>query len=147
MGEPVSKTYNLDCMEYMRSLPDGAFDLAVVDPPYGDGSQTVHVERERERPGTGTTDSADGGTATKKYNQFGQRFDRYKDLAGGQRSIPRGGGITERTFITWDNQDRRNLGGEVRQKNNSVGRGPRGGVFQRALSRLTQSDNLGRKLF
>lgn len=27
--------YNVDCMEYMRSLPDKAFDLAVVDPPYG----------------------------------------------------------------------------------------------------------------
>lgn len=29
--------YNMDCMEYMRSLPDKAFDLAVVDPPYGGG--------------------------------------------------------------------------------------------------------------
>lgn len=27
--------YNMDCMEYMRKLPDKAFDLAVVDPPYG----------------------------------------------------------------------------------------------------------------
>lgn len=24
-----------DCMEYMASLPNGAFDLAIVDPPYG----------------------------------------------------------------------------------------------------------------
>ncbi len=24
-----------DCMEYMRTLPENAFDLAVVDPPYG----------------------------------------------------------------------------------------------------------------
>ena len=29
--------YNVDCMEYMRTLPDKAFDLAVVDPPYGIG--------------------------------------------------------------------------------------------------------------
>lgn len=27
--------YNMDCMEYMSTLPDKAFDLAVVDPPYG----------------------------------------------------------------------------------------------------------------
>lgn len=26
---------NIDCMEYMRGLPDKAFDLAIVDPPYG----------------------------------------------------------------------------------------------------------------
>jgi len=29
---------NTDCMEYMASLPDGAFDLAIVDPPYGIGA-------------------------------------------------------------------------------------------------------------
>ena len=43
--------YNMDCMEYMRTIPDKFFDLAVVDPPYGGGSKTVHVEREREREG------------------------------------------------------------------------------------------------
>ena len=32
---PRSEIYNVDCLEYMRSLPDNAFDLAVVDPPYG----------------------------------------------------------------------------------------------------------------
>lgn len=26
---------NCDCMEYMAALPDKAFDLAIVDPPYG----------------------------------------------------------------------------------------------------------------
>jgi len=28
---------NVDCMEYMKGLPDRAFDLAIVDPPYGIG--------------------------------------------------------------------------------------------------------------
>ena len=31
---------NMDCMEYMKGLPDKAFDLAIVDPPYGYGSVT-----------------------------------------------------------------------------------------------------------
>ena len=44
---------NTDCMEYMRTLPDKAFDLAIVDPPYGDGN---------------------GGRA----KRFGGRFDKYK---------------------------------------------------------------------
>lgn len=26
---------NIDCMKYMKGLPDKAFDLAIVDPPYG----------------------------------------------------------------------------------------------------------------
>ena len=40
---------NRDCVEAMKEFPDNFFDLAIVDPPYGDGSQTVNVERERER--------------------------------------------------------------------------------------------------
>lgn len=41
---------NIDCMEGMKRYPDKYFDLAVVDPPYGGGcSQSVNVERERER--------------------------------------------------------------------------------------------------
>jgi len=29
------KLHNVDCMDYMRGLPDKAFELAIVDPPYG----------------------------------------------------------------------------------------------------------------
>ena len=29
---PENVAYNMDCMEYMRTLPDKSFDLAVVDP-------------------------------------------------------------------------------------------------------------------
>ena len=47
---------NCDCMEYMRTLPDNAFDLAICDPPYGGGNDCeLNV----------------GG-------RFGGRFDRYK---------------------------------------------------------------------
>lgn len=33
----ISEVYNMDCMEYMKSIPDKFFELAVVDPPYGIG--------------------------------------------------------------------------------------------------------------
>ena len=65
--------YNCDCLEYMRTLPDGYFDLCVADPPYGDAMQAdgeidhLHSsarQQERER--------------TQQWNRFGQRFDRYK---------------------------------------------------------------------
>ena len=35
MSESIA--LNIDCMEYMATLPDNAFDLAIVDPPYGIG--------------------------------------------------------------------------------------------------------------
>lgn len=31
------KLYNQDCLEAMKQMPDKAFDLAIVDPPYGIG--------------------------------------------------------------------------------------------------------------
>lgn len=31
--------YNVDCMEYMGTLPDKAFDLAIADPPYFSGPE------------------------------------------------------------------------------------------------------------
>lgn len=79
---PESIAYNVDCMEYLRSVPDNYFDLAVVDPPYGDASsQNGNVERERERArGRGRTGSASAGTSTNtgQWNRFGAWFDRYK---------------------------------------------------------------------
>lgn len=29
--------YNMDCMDYMKTVPDNFFDWAVIDPPYGIG--------------------------------------------------------------------------------------------------------------
>jgi site-specific DNA-methyltransferase (adenine-specific) len=31
----MTQAYNIDCMEAMAQMPDKAFDLAIVDPPYG----------------------------------------------------------------------------------------------------------------
>ena len=65
----------MDCMDGMKEFPDKYFDLAIVDPPYGGGSsQSVHVERERERAGLR------GGNADfeeRKRSRFGGWFDRY----------------------------------------------------------------------
>lgn len=34
----TSEVHNTDCLEYMRTLPDKAFELAIADPPYGWGN-------------------------------------------------------------------------------------------------------------
>lgn len=38
---PISEVYNMDCMEYMKNIPNKFFDLAVVDPPYGIGASEM----------------------------------------------------------------------------------------------------------
>jgi site-specific DNA-methyltransferase (adenine-specific) len=37
MKQDKTQVFNMDCMEYMQSIPDGYFDLSIVDPPYGIG--------------------------------------------------------------------------------------------------------------
>lgn len=34
--------YNMDCMDGMKQFPDKFFDLAIVDPPYGGGAETIN---------------------------------------------------------------------------------------------------------
>lgn len=41
--------HNIDCMEAMKEMPDKAFDLAIVDPPYGIG---FAMEKERKPTAT-----------------------------------------------------------------------------------------------
>ena len=49
--------YNMDCMEGMKQFPDKYFDLAIVDPPYGDGG---------------------GQWKRQDKSRFGGVFDRYR---------------------------------------------------------------------
>jgi site-specific DNA-methyltransferase (adenine-specific) len=57
---------NIDCMEYMATLPDKAFDLAIVDPPYGIGEN-------------GDRNASRGKLAVSQ---------NYKAFAGGDREPP-----------------------------------------------------------
>lgn len=34
MQKPKSEVYNIDCVEYMKTMPDNYFHLAIADPPY-----------------------------------------------------------------------------------------------------------------
>lgn len=80
--------YNMDCMDAMKEFPDGFFDLAIVDPPYGDGNASIGGGR-----------------------RFGAKFDRYKfpNQGGVSRQVAgraRTGGTWAQKFgkkiIAWD---------------------------------------------
>ena len=49
--------YNMDCIEAMKQFPDKFFDLAIVDPPYGDA-----------------------GGGWKQGQRFGGLFSKYKTV-------------------------------------------------------------------
>lgn len=56
---------NIDCMEYMATQPDNAFDLAIVDPPYGIGAS--------EKNNTNKKQSRKSAVESTKYGD--QRWD------------------------------------------------------------------------
>lgn len=41
----MNVAYNMDCLAAMREMPDNAFDLAVVDPPYGIGVMSMNYTK------------------------------------------------------------------------------------------------------
>ena len=45
------KLFNQDCMEAIKEMPDKAYDLAIVDPPYGIGGDAMHQNRLRKGAG------------------------------------------------------------------------------------------------
>lgn len=85
--------YNMDCMEGMSQFPDKFFDLAIVDPPYGDGGENIG----------GGVDSGPGSTDT-KWNRFRGGTTFRKNMRGGAAS--RTGGTWAEKYgkkiIAWD---------------------------------------------
>lgn len=51
----ISEVYNMDCMEYMKDIPNAFYDLAIIDPPYGigeDGLKTIREAIEQKQNST-----------------------------------------------------------------------------------------------
>jgi site-specific DNA-methyltransferase (adenine-specific) len=93
--------YNMDCMEGMKQFPDKYFDLAIVDPPYGDAKLSENS----------------GGY----WNRFGQRFDRYKHSSTGEERATARRSMGLSALV----EDGRGS----TQKNHCVGHSPRKRVF------------------
>lgn len=53
--------YNQDCLEAMKEMPDNAYDLAIVDPPYGSNLCALETDK---------TVSKNQATKRNKYHQF-----------------------------------------------------------------------------
>lgn len=58
---------NIDCMEYMAGLPDKAFDLAIVDPPYGINAPNMQMgSNPKRRVGHGNGPAVSTASKLKK---------------------------------------------------------------------------------
>lgn len=59
MKYELNKIYNMDCLEFMRDVPDNYFDLVLTDPPYG-----INIAKKG---------SAGGGSYRGKAKDFGAK--------------------------------------------------------------------------
>ncbi len=86
---------NMDCMDGMKQFPDKFFDLAIVDPPYGGGAETIKEPENISggvRHGTDREeDSAGGLTRTISANRTGGTWSRkYQRERQGRRIFETG---------------------------------------------------------
>ena len=104
---PQIELLHTDCMEYMAGLPDKAFDLAIVDPPYGigeDGRKDASRVRKSGRYATAPQGYAAGGwdSATPSDEYFAElrRVSSGQIVWGGNYfAMPASSG-----WIVWDKQ-------------------------------------------
>ena len=83
-----SEVFNTDCLEYMRTLPDKAFALAIADPPYGINAAKMGMG--------GTADHR--RVARKLYKEHTEKG--RLNSGGGKLK----GRLLNRSMIDWDNQ-------------------------------------------
>jgi len=89
--------YHGDCLEAMKEMPDKAYDLAIVDPPYGLGKAVVNsggrFKRYENKNG-----NWDNETPTKEYFDELKRVSKNQIIWGGNYfELP-----TNKCFIIWD---------------------------------------------
>ena len=75
MKEPKSEVYNIDCMEYMKNIPDKSFELAIVDPPYGIGAPKMGATPCQRKNGGNRLNSGGGKLKGRKLNTSNCEWD------------------------------------------------------------------------
>jgi len=101
-----SEVFNEDCLAAMRLMPDKAFDLAIVDPPYGIGEHGGKKREGGQARAKGLKSAAysakdwDNDIPTEEYFRELQRVSKNQIIWGGNYFI----GHLQPTpcFIVWD---------------------------------------------
>ena len=93
---PSINLLHIDCMEYMATLPDNAFQLAICDPPYGIGINSSG--RLGHYGGKGKT--WDNDAPTSYYFDELRRVSKNQIIWGGNYFVM----PASRCFIIWDKQ-------------------------------------------
>jgi len=90
---------NTDCMAYMSTLPDKAFELAIVDPPYGIGAGEMNMGKGKNKT-WGASKKWDDESPSPEYFTELMRVSKNQIIWGGNYfDLPKTGG-----WIFWDKE-------------------------------------------
>ena len=88
------KLFNGDCMEYMKTIPDKYFELAIVDPPYG-----INITKNK-RLNNNSANDWDSKIPSNEYFTELKRVSKNQIIWGGNYFIEHLNNT--RCFINWD---------------------------------------------
>ena len=93
-----------DCMDIMRDMPDKAFDLAIVDPPYGIGASEMVMGKGKNKEWDNHR-KWDDTTPTREYFDSLMRVSEKQIIWGGNYfNLPKTGG-----WIFWDKEREKDI--------------------------------------
>lgn len=93
--------HNIDCMEYMKGLDDNAFDLAIVDPPYGIKESGGNESRNRVASNNYARKEWDNYAPDKDYFLELQRVSK-NQIIWGANHFMQNIGLGSPCWIVWD---------------------------------------------
>lgn len=112
MREPISEVRLVDCLEYMKTLPDKWVNLAIVDPPYGigedgrksEGRRYSHEKWKKPKPSIYKKNTWDNETMSVEYFNELIRISENQIIWGANHFISKIP-IDSPCWIVWDKKD------------------------------------------
>lgn len=101
---PISEVYNCDCIEFMRTLPDKHFDLAIADPPYGifrDGQKQTIAKNPKHNRKYFEAKGWDNASPDKKFFDELRRVSKAQVIWGANHFISKIA-IDSPCWLVWD---------------------------------------------
>lgn len=96
-GKPISEVFNVDCLEYMRQLPDLYFDLAIADPPYREENKMTEWMKRK----SSSKEMFCSGLPTEDFFNELKRVSK-EQIVWGANNYP----YPFKGFVAWDKQIR-----------------------------------------
>lgn len=98
----MNEAYNADCLAAMRAMPDKAFDLAVVDPPYGINVSNNMGRRKGDRASDYKKVTWDAVPPPAEYFEQLRRVSRNQIIFGANHFVSLIPNANSHCWLCWD---------------------------------------------